>query len=752
MNGTSQQVNCQPSAQAGQVISFNPAREGAPAPEPFLDNLDHLQALELEAKLFLALASLRRCQQKGAQAEDPWKEQRQFFPFLPPGATAQQVEGLRAAACAENRRREAESQRLGLPLNFCRFCAERALEPFERDALLLLLMNFTAPAFAATFNRCGLETGRFSSGMTIGSILGVICGSFREQLEARRYFSVAGTLMKEEILVMLGHVGETDNILNESVYLHERIARFIVGDNNQYSTAFRYIRRERCAVSLEQVVLPGALKEEAVTLVDRYLCGRESGALSELDRFFGYGTALVFMFHGPSGTGKTMLAKALAARCGRELISLCASNLSEIPMSDDDILAELFREASLQNAIVLLDECDDLFLNNSPASRGLLIEIEKARCVVILATNKPVDLDPALERRITRRIAFPLPGPHLRREIWRALLPAGVRLAADVDLAELAERFNFSGALIKNAVMMALSLSPPEADGTRPLLNQGALERAAAQQSEQLSDLTGVCRVYAPQQSVALLPILPRQQEELRNAAPAWRRLRAEGLGLNVLVTTSNIQTGIELCEALAAECRLKVRSFDLSQVLSRNESDKVVHPVTQKLVTPLQYAFSSGPGEASMTLFVDYEGDVASAVEGALDPEKNYQAVLLKELFGQLRGQLGLLCLVTRRPLHGAPPFEFNLRFDLQFPARELQAALWRERLSGEGASPEGLLELATRFPMHTADIDYYSRQAAIQTIIRGGTGKPALAAVLEEIGRYRQTADLPLLFGGRG
>lgn len=66
-------------------------------------------------------------------------------------------------------------------------------------------------------------------------------------------------------------------------------------------------------------------------------------------------------------------------------------------------------------------------------------------------------------------------------------------------------------------------------------------------------------------------------------------------------------------------------------------------------------------------------------------------------------------------------------------------------------GARPGGLRELVTRFPMHTADIDYYSRQAATQTIIRGGSGKPDLAAVLEVIARYRNTTEVPLLFGGR-
>ena len=755
MNGTTMQGGCRPAAQAAQVIVFNGGRESAAHPEPFTDNLDHLQALEQEAKLMLALASMQRCQQRSGLSEDPWGECRQFFPFLPPEATLKEVAELLIFAAAENRLREEESLRLGRTLNFCAFCLERRLEPFERDALLLLLMNFTAPSFASIFSRCSFDAERCNGGMEIGSLLGIICDNFRAQLESRRYFSVNATLMKEEILVLLGHVGDTDNILNETVYLHERIARFIVGDNNQYSTAFRYIRRERCAVSLDQVILPGELKKEALTLVERYLSSRASGALNDLDSFFGYGTALVLMFHGPSGTGKTMLARALASRCDRELISLNVSDLDEIPLCTDDILAGLFREASLQNSIVLLDECDDLFVNNSFASRSLLIEIERARCVVILATNKPVDLDPAMERRISRKISFQLPGPELRLRMWQSLLPASVRVAPDVDLAELAERFNFSGGLIKNAVMMAISLcmnDPAQTSslaGDSPLIvTRAALERGASLQSDQLTDLSGVCRVYKPLGSIDTLPILPRQREELRNTALAWKQLRAEGLGLNVLVTSASIQTGVELAEALAAQCRLKVRSFELDPLLARSESELVIHPVTQRKVTPLHYAFSGGPGDASLTLIIDYEGDMASVIEEQFDPAKNYKAVLLKELFAHLRGHLGLLCLVTRRPLYGIPPFEFNLGFDLEYPSEQSQVTFWQERLAA-GTSLASLHDLVTRFPMHQAEIDYHCRQAAIQTIIRGGSGRPDLAAVLEVIGRYRQKTEVPLLFG---
>ena len=148
MNGKAMQGNFQATDQAGQVILFNQARETSAHPTPFLDNLDHLQALEHEAKLILALASLRRCSQAGHRENDSWGEYRQLFPFLPPGTTLTQVEALLAAVSAENRLREEHSQHLGQALNFCGFCIEHRLEPFERTALLLLLMNFTAPGFA----------------------------------------------------------------------------------------------------------------------------------------------------------------------------------------------------------------------------------------------------------------------------------------------------------------------------------------------------------------------------------------------------------------------------------------------------------------------------------------------------------------------------------------------------------------------------------------------------------------------------
>jgi len=139
------------SDQAAQVLAFAPQRELTPILGAFTDNLDHLQALEYEAKLMLAVASMRRCQQKNDQSDDQWGEFRMYFPFLPPDATLEQVQVTLRKTVESNRHREAEAVRQGVKLLYPAFCATWELEPFERAVLLLLFMKATAPHFIDIF-------------------------------------------------------------------------------------------------------------------------------------------------------------------------------------------------------------------------------------------------------------------------------------------------------------------------------------------------------------------------------------------------------------------------------------------------------------------------------------------------------------------------------------------------------------------------------------------------------------------------
>jgi ATP-dependent 26S proteasome regulatory subunit len=729
------------------IIPFPATPEAAPA-EGFGDNLAHLAALEHEAKLMLAVASLRRSPREAAAGADPWGKYRQHFPFLPPNADLPLAQGLLRQAAAANREREAASWRCGVQLNFEAFAREWRLAAFERQALMLLLMQFTAPQFVDIFRKCEFEGGFRNRGMEVGTLLSILCEDFRDQVDCRRHFSVDATLMKQEIVALLGAVDETTNILNETVCLHERVVRRILGDPNRYSTASRFMRRERGDVDLDQIIMPEREKEEIVRCLERYLAGRAGGGLDEIDTFFGYGTGLVFMFHGPSGTGKTMLARALASRFDRHVISLARrERMSEHGVSDEEVVAAAFREAELQGDIVLLDECDDLFANNSPMSRSLLIELEKARCVVILGTNKPVDLDPALERRIGMKVRFRLPDAAMRLRMWTSLLPRGVALAPDVDLAALADHYLFSGGLIKNCILLA-AMQAEKGDSGERILTGPLLERAAALQSTAYSDGGGLLFTqYTPKVSIANLPLRSGVKERLAGTARAWERLRADGLGLAVLISASDVTAGIDAAGALARECGLDVRQYDYAQIQAMEYENWLLDPVTQRKIPPIAFAFSQTVGASALTLFVDPVGAFRKMLDKAAKGETQYQ---LFSLTMRLRTYAGLFCMVTPPLKRQRLPLEFHIHFAIDYPSEEIQIRRWEEHIGGGAGSDDDLVALVERWPMHATEIDHLARQASILSVVRGGSRKPEIGDVHEVIGRYRQVKPSRVLFGG--
>ena len=407
MRGRVMQTEYSPADQAAQVITLPGRHDHKTELRPF-NNSEHLQALEMEARLMVATAALRRGvsgrNEDGTVVASP-------FPLILEGADMAQAHEILENISATNRLREELSLMNGISLNFIAFCNSFKLDAIERKIVLLLLMQFSSIEFYATFEASGLERS-CDNGMEIGSLLAVISAELGEQLAFRRYFSIYATLMENDILhSSMDHMGSNQSILKMSVYLQERYVRNIVGDNNQYHSAFRFIKIEKSPVRLEQVVLPEQQKLEVVSIVERFLENMKSNTSNDIDNYFGYGTGLSLLFYGPSGTGKTMLAKGLANHFSCPLVSLSLNDMSNIHMSDDEVLEMLFREAALTGGIVFLDECDDIFSErfNSRLSRALLMEIEKSRCITILATNKAIELDPALDRRISMKILFSPP-------------------------------------------------------------------------------------------------------------------------------------------------------------------------------------------------------------------------------------------------------------------------------------------------------------------------------------------------------
>lgn len=180
-----------------------------------------------------------------------------------------------------------------------------------------------------------------------------------------------------------------------------------------------------------------------------------------------YGRGVILLFSGTPGTGKTACAEALAHELKQPFM---AANYAEIQncfvgMTEKNIV-RVFREARSHNAVLFWDEADAMFYDRDSASRNwevrdvnvLLQEIEKFEGVCVLATNRKITLDKALERRISLKVEFDRPDRAMRQQIWKKLLPKKMPLADDVDINRLAAH-DLSGGEIKNVLLNAARLA-----------------------------------------------------------------------------------------------------------------------------------------------------------------------------------------------------------------------------------------------------------------------------------------------------
>jgi transitional endoplasmic reticulum ATPase len=161
------------------------------------------------------------------------------------------------------------------------------------------------------------------------------------------------------------------------------------------------------------------------------------------------------LFSGPSGTGKTMMAKALAGETGLNFISLSGPILFSKWLGESEkALHQIFKKAK-QSApcILFFDEIDALVPTRSSVSDSGAVErvasqffneldnlSDHSQVIVLGATNREDLLDPALRRagRLDYVLQFPIPDERDRLEI----LQVNTRekpLGNDVDLLELAK-------------------------------------------------------------------------------------------------------------------------------------------------------------------------------------------------------------------------------------------------------------------------------------------------------------------------
>lgn len=227
--------------------------------------------------------------------------------------------------------------------------------------------------------------------------------------------------------------------------------------------------------SFDRVILPNDVKEkieEALSILQYERKVFEEWGLYEIQPR----PSSSMSFFGPSGTGKTMAAEAIAQKLGKKILKVSYADVeSKYHGEGPKMVKAIFLAAERSDAVLFFDEADSLLSKRlTNVSQGseqainsmrsqLLICLEEFRGIVIFATNLVINYDHAFLTRLIS-VEFVNPDCETRKRIWDVhIRPAAdgmphklnIPLGHDVDSAMLAEKYDFVGREIRNAVISA---------------------------------------------------------------------------------------------------------------------------------------------------------------------------------------------------------------------------------------------------------------------------------------------------------
>ncbi len=644
----------------------------------------------------------------------------------------ERLEGLRAQEQVLRRRidaRRAASAAAGRLVGLDRLVARHGLDAFERLVLVVAVVEALELYRSVDFSLEG-EFGLCWDEVTcVADLIHLAEVGPREQIEMRQRFLKSGRLRSSGLVdvVVAGRFRTTANLLDARVEASPGVVSEVSGQSVLDEDLLEFSSLEEPRADFGQIVLPDEQREAVLSVVEHRAAWLRARRRWGIDKVVRYGRGAFLLFTGPPGTGKTMTAHALARRLGMKVLHVdLVTFVSHI--ENRRLLPGLFREARARGALLFFDECELFFASRSREGGNALLnmllgELERFEGVAVFATNMPEQLDEAFLRRMLLRVRFERPDAEARREIWRRHLPEGVPLADDVDLGELARRYELTGGLIKNAVLVATA-DAVRRHGERGPVDAEALERAAAQQLHTGVEGTGgVERAPSVRLTDVVVPAaLRRSLEEIVEAARHLEQVLGRwGLGrvtpggrTLAALFAGPPGTGKTLAaRAIAAELARPLRVGHLHELRSKWVGDSERN---------LARLFEQAAAERAV-LFLD-EVDALAMARGMGSVSRHDDGVVTT-LLGRLEAHEGLVILATNRPDVLDPALRRRLLWRLHFPRPDerTRRRLWRHMLV-EGlplASDIDVEELAARYPLTGAQIRNAVMRAALRAAAEG-------------------------------
>ncbi|CAM6093219.1 unnamed protein product [Calypogeia fissa] len=629
------------------------------------------------------------------------------------------------------------------------------LDEFEKGVVIMLAGISISPVLKSIFEAVG--TGKYrpsSDNIQVKDVLIVFFDSFKEQVLARTYFYKSSKLVARGLIKLRASLyarGGGGDLMEQHVELDRRILDWIVGLDAEMNELVDGSHLYQPKISMEHVVLPEEQKDMLLKTVDNFANFKKFRKSAGLEDLINYGAGLVVLLCGPSGTGKTMTVNAVAHHLGKRVLLVDFQSLhkgSGGSRTGDDQSADLrglFRDAEMNDAIIFFDECESIFAKRERGGdkllSSLLTEMERHEGIIMLATNRPLDLDEAMHRRITCVSEFSPPDHTQRRAIWK-LASERLPVADEVNWDEIALRYELTGGYIKNALVGAL-LTAISRDSEKPTVTEADIVDGCRLQMRGSLQMKTFKHRVVPKTGLDKLILTPSMRQKLE-AIVTFQKARGvllgqwgfelERIGTGCLFWGPSGTGKSSAAEAIGYELGRPLKVINCGQLISKDKKNVAGSNITS--------AFRDSQLMDAVLVLDDFQILWGQAIAG-VGSVSAWSDVAIGLLLHELSKFPGI-CILVANNVQGSvvhridPELTRRLKFLVEFkmPESVVRAQMWKKMIPEKCPLSPGINfeELGRRFEFTSKSIS--------SAIVRGAA-KASLRTVKDNVLTYEDLIE---------
>ena len=306
--------------------------------------------------------------------------------------------------------------------------------------------------------------GILPTGETAQFILGG--DDIEQRMRVKALLQDDALLVKEGILSLQGVPEGEPQMSGKLVLSQDYVDYFLTGERSKPKFSPEFPAREiTTELEWEDLVLTDAVKEQIEEL--SIWIAHNDVLMNDWKMAKKIKPGYRALFHGASGTGKTLTATLLGKYTGKPVFRVDLSTVvSKYIGETEKNLERLFQKARNRDWILFFDEADAIFGKRTGVKDAhdryanqevsyLLQRVEDFEGLVILSSNFKSNIDAAFLRRFNAIIKFPFPNKGERARIAHKAFPNHVKFEKKVDIPSLISEYELSGGNIINVVQYA---------------------------------------------------------------------------------------------------------------------------------------------------------------------------------------------------------------------------------------------------------------------------------------------------------